>query len=498
VHIKIIEITKQIFESKTSIYLANKYITYVIQFAIVILCAKLLGIKYFAIYSFIKLLGQYHSYTNLGVNFSFNVIASTLKESNKNNLNNLFNNTLFLNFGFIVVTILMTIFLFSLDINLLSKYSLKDYIVPTILYLTFKQLNVLFVTYSRLINNLRFINIFYLLPVLFELISLLIFFKIHNTLLYIIWSMVLSHFLIFVLFLHQYYSNFKITSINFPSLKNIFIKGIMLLIYNFTFYFLLIGAKSFVSKFGSIDAFSNFSLSSNLVEAVGFAISAITFLIFPKILNKYNSKSKANTLSFINNNGDLYALCLTSLFFCLLLLYPVIEILFVKFTNLSSIIIGLSVSSFLLLNTFLYSSFLIQKKQEIYLIKIGIFSISILFLSCFLGLKLNFDLIKTTVISLIICNLLYNFLMISMTFKLLNTPENIYIKSLKNTIAIQFTFPLYIYIISLVLDIKLSLILLLFVLLIFVLINRNAYLKIYNKLIQIFTDDNFLSIKGLK
>jgi mannitol/fructose-specific phosphotransferase system IIA component (Ntr-type) len=39
---------------------------------------------------------------------------------------------------------------------------------------------------------------------------------------------------------------------------------------------------------------------------------------------------------------------------------------------------------------------------------------------------------------------------------------------------------------------------LLFVLLIFVLINRNAYLKIYNKLIQIFTDDNFLSIKGLK
>ena len=340
------KLIKKLVKSETSLYLANKYITYVIQFGIVILCAKLLGIKYFAIYSFIKLLGQYHSYTNLGINYSFNVIGSTLKESNKHNLNNLFNNTLFLNFGFIVVTILMTIFLFSLDIDLILKYSLKDYILPIILYLTLKQLNVLFATYSRLINNLRFINIFYLLPVSFELITLLILFKTHNTLLYIIWSMVLSHFLISVLFFRQYYSNFKITSYNLPLLKNIFIKGIMLFIYNFTFYYLLIGAKSFVIKFGSVNAFSNFSLSSNIVEAISLALSAITFLIYPKILNIYNSKSKARTLSFIKNNGELYALCLTTLFFCLLLIYPVIEILFNEFTNLSSTIIGLSLSSF--------------------------------------------------------------------------------------------------------------------------------------------------------
>lgn len=58
--------------SPSSIYVIIRYITYIVQFANAVLLARYLNEFYFGIYSFIMLVMQYMSYSNLGINESLN------------------------------------------------------------------------------------------------------------------------------------------------------------------------------------------------------------------------------------------------------------------------------------------------------------------------------------------------------------------------------------------------------------------------------------------
>ena len=97
--------------------------------------------------------------------------------------------------------------------------------------------------------------------------------------------MVLSQSIILTLFVFYNHSQLNIDRLDIILSKKILIKGLKLLIYNFSFYFLLIVSKSIVSKFGSLEVFSHFSLSSNLVEGISLLLGAITFLFYPKLLH---------------------------------------------------------------------------------------------------------------------------------------------------------------------------------------------------------------------
>ncbi len=56
----------------SSTYVIIRYVTYAMQFANAILLARYLNEFYFGVYSFIMLVMQYMSYSNLGINESLN------------------------------------------------------------------------------------------------------------------------------------------------------------------------------------------------------------------------------------------------------------------------------------------------------------------------------------------------------------------------------------------------------------------------------------------
>src|SRR5690606_7205562 len=72
-------------------------------------------------------------------------------------------------------------------------------------------------------------------------------------------------------------------------------RGLFLLIYNLSFYFIIIAARSIVSYFYSVEDFALFDFANSLTNAITMFLGSISFLFYPKMLNKFSHNSSSST-----------------------------------------------------------------------------------------------------------------------------------------------------------------------------------------------------------
>ena len=72
-----------LLRSPSSVYVIFRYGTYIVQFLNSILLAKALGDIKYGIYSFVFLIMQYMSYSNLGINESLNTEYAVSKDGDR-------------------------------------------------------------------------------------------------------------------------------------------------------------------------------------------------------------------------------------------------------------------------------------------------------------------------------------------------------------------------------------------------------------------------------
>lgn len=275
---------KALLTSQSLIYVVLRYVTYALAFINTLLLAKFLGGFEYGVYSFILLVMSYMSYSNFGINESLN--TEYAKYKHRKIAKYIWDNAWSVNIAISVVITLLSICGFLYDPKLFSEYKFSEYAIILLLTCFLINLSRIYITFYKLHGKLVKLNIQQILP------NLTIFVAI-----FILKYNINIHIITIILFVTNFISLiiFRIGLpqpprflITYKIGKTLIIRGLSLLIYNFSYSFFILLASSIVSAYYSVVEFGCFSLSNSMANGVIMAGGAFLFIFYPKILNAMN------------------------------------------------------------------------------------------------------------------------------------------------------------------------------------------------------------------
>ena len=420
--------------SKSTIvqYIGFRYIAFGLQFINSIFIAKYLGVYYFGVFSFIFLVSQYLINLGMTTSYSLNAILSA-KKSNGQLVQKVWDNALLLNIVICFSISIIGELVFYIYPALFAKYSFSNYKHFVLLYFVLTVFNSLYINLFRAYARLNEIN-FNQIIVPFLQLMVLFFAKEYRLLLLLLWATIIANVLSVIYFYiksplkHQFNFNIKIS-------HTLLIRGFHLLLYNISFYLILLMARTIVSIFFTAEKLGYFTLAVNISNAVFMVVGSLSFIVYPKMVNKFSSNNNVLSLALVNEIRSIYiAGCyvLTYIGFCSI---PLLKWLLPKYTDAILPLEILLLTQLILNNSFGYSAFLIAQKLERYLTRYALFALVIVAILGTLLSVLKFDF-YTVAIPVAVGFLFYCLLL---TKKCLSVLEN---KSISILQSLQKIFPI--------------------------------------------------------
>lgn len=424
-------------------YIFTKYFAYGLQFFTAILIAEKLGVYYFGIYSFVNLVIQYLSYSNFGVEHALSVIMSSEKNFNEEKAQKILSTSLSLTGIISLILMILTVISFVIGfIGNFDKYLLTEYLILIIFIAIIQNFNALFRNLFRIYGKLNEIN-FSILILPFLQFCVIFWFTEKD----LFWSLVsvilIGRFSTLIL----YYIKTPLTikfrfSLDKSITKSLLFRGFTLLIYNVSFYFIIISAKTIVSYFYSVEEFGLFNFANSLVHAIMMLISSLGFLFYPKMINKFSiNEETGNTIEFLEKTRKIY---LTTTFFIIftgLFFAPLVFNFLPDYTGSYPVLKFLLFAQLLISNSFGYSTLLIQRKREKILTMYGILAVIIVITSgVFFAKHLRMP-IEFLGLSVILGVVIYNFMVIYSGNQITNQFPGI-IKLISYVYSYKYTLPI--------------------------------------------------------
>lgn len=352
---------KKALNNKIILYVITRYITYAIQFVVSLLCAAKMGPYYFGLWGVMLLMLNYMQQINFGIASSANVLL--VQERNNTKLFGQIESTSILAQSFLCIGVL----LFAGG-NIIWGYSfLEKYPIGNLFYIVCLTAMIAYMvqmcmTIYRIKHSLVEIAISQsVIPVL-ALIAL--FLETGKGLLF--WF-ALAYFGGNLLSLMVFILRGKISLQEKPKLnvmRSLLGKGFYLFVYNSCFYLIIISTRTVVSSFYEVEEFGFFSFAYTLADAVLLLMSAITFLLFPKLIEKFHTKDMDKVKKVIGLFRTNYMTLTHGIMYLAFIIFPVIPLLFPKYSQSLPAIYMISLA--LLANTFScgYSDFLMAQNKE--------------------------------------------------------------------------------------------------------------------------------------
>lgn len=358
---KLLALIKKILTNKVFFYLVTRYITYAIQFTISFFIAAKLGPYYFGIWSFVLLLLNYYSLINFGISNSANVLLVQYKEDTYK-ADNIIKTSLFLVGGVCVLIVLFTVYYYGVGISFFDKYSLKPflYLISIIGILT--HYNNLLSTIARVKNDIFKIAFFQsIIPVLCFITIFLV--KESTLIFFLLFAYIIGNIASLILFVTDKRISYQ-GRCNGEDAKLILNKGAFLFIYNLAFYLIIISTKTIISFYFSVEEYGLFAFSYTLANTVLLLLSAFSFIIFPKLIDKLSS----NNIDDVQYNIDLirnnYITLAHGLVYCVIALYPLILFLLPKYADTVSLFHFIALTVLMNVNGFGYATYLLAQNKE--------------------------------------------------------------------------------------------------------------------------------------
>ncbi len=387
----------QVAKSGVVQFVVLRYSTLAIQFINALIIAQFLGAYYFGIYSFVTLVLQYLTYSNLGINYSVNVLLS-IKKGNPELTSKLWANSLYITFIAGILVVFMGIIGLMFDPPYFQKYEFSRYILPVVFNAILVNYNGLFVNSFRIYGKLREINIYQMLIPLGTL-ALLPFFK--GQLLLDVWIGMnfACNLFSFLLFVNKaphslaHHHNVKIPAI-------LLHKGAHLLLYNMSFYFITIAARTVISVGYSVEELGFYSFANAIANAVMTAGGAFVFVFFPKMLNRFHAMTNLETLAFLKRIRIAYITVLNLMVLASMVVVPLIAYFIPEMAPAENAILILLCSQIIINTNMGNATMLIARKQEKYLTPFGFEAILIVvvFGSLLAWMEYNLDFIALVVL----------------------------------------------------------------------------------------------------
>ena len=325
-----IKAIKQASKNKIVWYVGTRYVTYGVQFVVSLLCAAKMGPYYFGLWGFMILLLNYMQQINLGISNSANIML--VQERNNPTLFAQIESTAFFTQGLLCVGVLF----FALgnilfDYSFLEKYKIGGLFYVVCLTALFAYMVQICMTIYRIKHQLAEIafsqSIIPFLTFVFLFVAtgkqLLFWFSI---------AYLVGNMFSFIVFLTRGNISFR----ERPKLSvfsKLLSKGFFLFVYNCCFYLIMISTRTIVSAFYQVEEFGYFTFAYTLADAVILLLGAITFLLFPKSIEKLHTNDKIQVKRIISLLRNILMTLTHGLMYVAFVFFPIITWLIPKYSH---------------------------------------------------------------------------------------------------------------------------------------------------------------------
>lgn len=337
------------------------YITYFIQFINSLFIAVYLGPYYLGVWGFIMLVIQYVNQFNFGISHSVNALLSTNKK-NILYISKLVGTAfmLLMTLSFIIAILFAANNLLNLNIG--EKYEFPKFATIVFIIAILGYFNALISNIFRIYGKLFEIAFS---QIIFPFLSLIciIFFKGEN----LLWSLVIANAIAFSLSFMIFISKTPIKiKLSFDKSLAIIIlhKGWHLFVYNTSFYLIIISTRSFVSAFYDVSEFGYFTFAFTLANAILLLLESISYLIYPKMLNRFALCSYKEVSTLLEMVRDAYITSSHALIHLAIMVFPLFLLQFPQYENASNVFKLIALTIVLYTNSFGYSGLIIARNEE--------------------------------------------------------------------------------------------------------------------------------------
>jgi O-antigen/teichoic acid export membrane protein len=358
---KINSIFKKTISNPPILYVISRYGTYFIQLINSLLIANYLGPYYLGIWGFINLVLNYTNQLNFGIYNSVNVIIS-VEKGKKEYVLKVIGNGLTM-----IMTLCIIIIIFFLvsnisGLNIGEKYNLNTFFVPVLIIAILTHFNSLFSTVFRVYGKIFEIAINQsLYPIL--MIFLIPFFRGY----YLLWAMIYANsiavLISLILFLIRSPVKFNLL-FDINIMKQIQKKGWYLFIFNTSFALILITTQSFISRSYSVKEFGYFTFSYSISNSILLFLNAISYLIFPKMLNRFANGANKYVINILGSVRSVYISTSHLLMHFIIMIFPIILIIFPEFKESNEVFKVISLTVALYANSYGFQTLLISRGKE--------------------------------------------------------------------------------------------------------------------------------------
>lgn len=481
----------KILKNKVFIYLITRYFTYFLQFVSSILIAVKLGPHYFGIWGFILLIINYYRIADFGISSATNILMIQNKENNTK-ISKIFSNSLFLVACLsCIIIILMGIYYFFGQ-HWFTKYNMGSYFYIVSIVGIIVNFNILFMTIYRFRNDLFYLSFYQsIIPSLVLIFTLI--FKEENLLKYLVYAYLFGNIIALLLFkFGKKLPPVSVSEVNSVGSKQILYKGINLFVYNVCFYLIVISIRTLVSAYYSVKDFGLFSFSFSLANSVLLFLQALSFVVFPKVVDKLKGKDFEKIKTTIDDIRNGYVGLAYLLIFIAISLYPIFISFLPKYEKAYTSLGLVSLTVVIYTNTFGYSSFLMAQNKEKLIAKIS-------FLSLLMNISLGFIFIKVfhfpfdrVILATTITYFVYTQLCVYFGKKIMGLKESFW-SDINDCFPTRLFIP---YLIALVLIISdVNRYFMVTPLIIYVLLNKKVLLIIYNKIKLLIHKPDVINLK---
>lgn len=375
---------RNILTNKVIWYLLSRYFTYFIQFITSVIIAVKLGPYYMGVWGFIMLLLNYFQQIHFGIANSLNVLLIHNKD-NQQKSDSYITNSMVLVAGLSLVVALIAIYYYYFGIESFQKYGIGNYFYGVCLIAILQYFNGLFINILRVKNEIIQVAICQSMTIFLNF-ACIFFFTGETLITSLLWGNIIGNiFCVALAYRSKIVPAWHFMSISTNVQKVILRKGLYLFLYNSCFYFIIISVRTLISYHYSVEEFGYFTFSFSLANAIMLLLDALSFIIFPKVVNKLSSDNIEEVETVLNKLRFTYISSAHFLVYLALLFFPLLLLFMPKYAVAWQVLNLIALAVLMNANSFGYSTLLIARNKEKYS---AIISFATLFLNCVLGLIL--------------------------------------------------------------------------------------------------------------
>lgn len=359
----------KLLKSNIFLFSSSRIITYLIQFVNTLYIAIVLGPFYLGIWGFINLMIIYSGFLNLGIPLALGVNLAR-NYANRDLLSKMLSQSVILTFACSVIIGLAIIIISWFNISYFNKYNADSYFIILYFIIVLIQFNNLYTNVYRVSGKL-FKVAFFQTSVQFSFLIVLIFsfyfnIKNSNVIFLLLIAYLVSGFASLLLFLIKspIKLKFNMEILHFHEIKKTINQGLNLLLFNVSFNLMIIGSKTIISYFYSIEEFGFFSFSWNLAQATIMILQIVSFILSPKMLNRFYIMNNDQVYDLIAKVNKIYVTISFLLVYIAFASICILVKIFPQYQSAFPLFVILSLSVALYNFSFGTSTYLIAKKKE--------------------------------------------------------------------------------------------------------------------------------------